>query len=167
MESTTFSLNEFWLSLEYLWIAQEIGATWWFPLINSLHVVSITFVVGAILMLDLRLMGLSARSNAVRNMVRELVPWAMAAFVVAVITGVGLFITRASAHMNNPAFQWKLVLLGLAGLNMALFHFRTYRHVLQWDQTVLIPWQAKLAGGSSLFLWAGVMLSGRWVGHLI
>lgn len=167
MESTSFSLNEFWLSLEYLWIAQEIGATWWFPLFNSLHVVSITFVVGAILMLDLRLMGLAARSSAVRSMVRELVPWALAAFVVAVLTGIALFITRASAHMNNPAFQWKLILMALAGLNMALFHFRTYRHVLQWDQAAIIPWQAKLAGGSSLLLWAGVMLSGRWVGHLI
>jgi hypothetical protein len=160
-------VNEFWLSLEYLPLAMHIGGTWWFPLLESLHVVSITLVVGAILMLDLRLMGLAATSNAVSDMVRELVPWALAAFVVAVITGLGLFITRASAHMANPAFQWKLALMVLAGLNMAVFHFRVYRDVWQWNNTLVVPLRAKIAGASSLLLWAGVMLSGRWVGHLI
>ena len=160
-------LDEFWLSLEYLPLAQHIGGTWWFPLINSLHVLSITLMIGAILMLDLRLMGAAARTNAITSMVRDLVPWALAAFVIAVITGLGLFITRASAHMNNPAFQWKLVLMALAALNMCLFHFRTYRRVWQWDTALAIPLGARLAGGLSLLLWGGVMLSGRWVGHLI
>jgi hypothetical protein len=160
-------MNDFWLSLEYLPLAMHIGGTWWFPLLESLHVVSITLVVGAILMLDLRLIGVAARANAVTDLVRELVPWALAAFVVALITGLGLFITRASAHMNNPAFQWKLVLMALAAINMALFHFRVYRDVWQWNTAAAIPMQAKIAGITSLLLWAGVMLSGRWVGHLI
>ena len=159
--------NDFWLSLEYLPLAEHIGGTWWFPLLESLHVVSITLVVGAILMLDLRLIGVAARSAEVTSMVRELVPWALAAFVVALVTGIGLFITRASAHMNNPAFQWKLVLMALAGLNMAVFHFRIYRDVWQWNISQAIPIQARLSGALSLILWGGVMLSGRWVGHLI
>ncbi len=160
-------LNDFWLSLEYLPLAEHIGGTWWFPLLESLHVVSITLVMGAILMLDLRLMGVAARSNPITDMVRDLVPWAIAAFVIAVITGLGLFVTRASAHMTNPAFQWKLVLIALAGLNMAVFHFRIYRKVWQWDMASTIPIQARIAGAGSLFLWTGVMLSGRWVGHII
>ncbi len=160
-------LDEFWLSLETLPLAQEIGATWWFPLVNSLHVVSISFVLGAIFMLDLRLMGVAARSNAITDMVRDLVPWALAAFVIAVITGLGLFITRAYAHMHNPAFLWKLALMALAGLNMAVFHLRIYRHVWRWDTSMAVPAHARLAGVLSLLLWSGVMLSGRWVGHLI
>ncbi|MDT8429476.1 MAG: DUF6644 family protein [Pseudomonadales bacterium] len=160
-------LNEFWLSLEYLPLAMEIGATWWFPLLESLHVISITLLVGSILMVDLRLLGVAALSYAVSKMVRELVPWTLLAFIVAVITGLGLFITRASAHMANPAFQWKLGLLALAGLNMAFFHFRSYRQVSLWDGSSTIPWQARLAGAMSLLLWSAVMLSGRWVGHII
>jgi hypothetical protein len=161
------SLDDFWLRLEYLPLAEHIGATWWFPLLESLHVVSITLVVGAILMLDLRLMGVAALNQRVTDMLRELVPWALGAFVVAVVTGLGLFITRASAHMGNSAFQWKLVLLLLAGLNMALFHFRIHRSVKLWDTQTATPLSARLAGAVSLLLWCGVMLSGRWVGHLI
>lgn len=160
-------LDEFWLSLEYLPLAMEIGATWWFPLLESLHVLSITLLLGSILMVDLRLLGVAAMSYAVSRMIRELVPWTLLAFIVAVITGIGLFITRASAHMNNPAFQWKLGLLALAGLNMAFFHFRSYRQVSHWDEDSRLPWQARLAGALSLLLWSAVMLSGRWVGHII
>jgi hypothetical protein len=160
-------LDEFWLKLEYLPLAEHIGGTWWFPLLESIHVVSITLVLGAILMLDLRLIGVAARSNAITDMVRDLVPWALAAFIIAVITGLGLFITRASAHMNNPAFQLKLILIVLAGLNMGIFHFRFYRNVWQWNMAANIPIPVRIAGAGSLFLWAGVMLSGRWVGHII
>jgi hypothetical protein len=160
-------LNDFWLSLEYLPLAEHIGGTWWFPLLESLHVVSITLVLGAILMLDLRLMGVAALSSKITDLVSDLVPWALAAFILALITGLGLFITRASAHMSNPAFQWKLILIALAGLNMAIFHFRIYRNVWQWDSTAAIPGSARIAGACSLFLWSVVMLSGRWVGHII
>ena len=160
-------LNEFWLSLEYLPLAMEIGATWWFPLLESIHVVSITLLLGSILMVDLRLLGIAAMPYAVSGMIRELVPWTLMAFIVSVITGLGLFITRASAHMNNPAFQWKLILLALAGINMLYFHGRGYRQIAQWDTGSSMPWQGRLAGALSLLLWSGVMLSGRWVGHII
>ena len=78
-----------------------------------------------------------------------------------------MFITRAAGHLENPAFQSKLVLLVLAGLNMAYFHFRVYRHVQQWNEVADTPTQVKIAGFLSLFLWSGVMLAGRWVGHIV
>ena len=85
----------------------------------------------------------------------------------AVITGLGMFITRADSHLENPAFQSKLVLLVLAGINMAYFHFKLYKNIEQSDSSENIPTQIKIAGGLSLFLWAGVMLGGRWIGHII
>ncbi|GIS50723.1 MAG: hypothetical protein Ct9H90mP25_1570 [Gammaproteobacteria bacterium] len=45
------------------------------------------------------------------------------------ITGIGMFITRAASHVLNPAFQSKKVLLVLAGLNMAYFHFKLYKDI--------------------------------------
>jgi len=159
--------HEFWLNLEYLWLAEQIGATWLFPLLNSLHVLSITLMLGALLMLDLRLVGVAAKGYPYRVLSQDFLPWVWVAFVVAIVTGAGLFITRASVHVLNPAFQWKMVLMLLAGINMLIFHFRGLRHADGWDQSRPMPWAVRLTGIASLLLWAGVMLGGRWMGHII
>lgn len=158
--------SEFWLNLEYLWLAEQIGATWLFPLFNSLHVLSITFMLGSLLMVDLRLCGLAARSYSLQVLTRDFLPWVWGAFAVAVVTGLGLFITRASAHVLNIAFQWKMILMLLAGVNMLVLHF-TLRRVLDTQHVEALPITVRGAGVLSLLLWAGVMLAGRWVGHII
>jgi hypothetical protein len=159
-------LADLWAWLESLPLAAEIGATWWFPLLESIHVVTATFVVGSILMVDLRLLGLAARRHAVSRVVREVVPWTYGASAISVLTGVGMFITRASHYAANPAFQIKMALLVLAGINMAVFHLATTRGIARWDSAAATATPAKLAGACSLLLWIGVMLAGRWVGHL-
>jgi len=159
-------LNEFWLSLEYLPIAGEIGATAWFPFMESLHVLSITFMLGSILMVDLRVLGVAALDYPAGQVVKEMVPWSALAFLVACITGLAMFITRASAHMANPAFQIKMVLLILAGLNIAYFHFRAMPLIHATYNTHDVSLRAKTAAGVSLFFWCSIMLAGRWVGHV-
>jgi len=159
------SLVELWSWLENSPLALRIGESWWFPLLESIHVVAIAMVVGSILFVDLRLLGIAARSYAVSRMSKELVPWAWVAFAISTITGIGLFITRANHYMENPAFQIKLIMLALAGINMTCFHYGVFRRIADWDSAAP-PVSAKAAGALSLFLWAGAVLAGRWVGHL-
>lgn len=160
--------HEFWLSLEYLPLAEQIGATWLFPLVNSLHVLSICLMLGALFMLDLRIAGVAARQYSIQQLERDFLPWVWGTFVVAVVTGVALFITRASAHVLNPAFQMKMLLMLLAAINMAFFHwcFRYNRNSVDSGSNRL---SSKLAFSAvlSLLLWAGVMLAGRWIGHIV
>jgi hypothetical protein len=159
-------LQELWSTLEAWPLAAHIGETWWFPLLESLHVLTAALVVGSILMLDLRLLGLAARHHPVHRMTREILGWTWAAFAVALITGAGLFITRASHYADNVAFQIKIGLLLLAALNVLAFHFITARSIDRWDTSRALPRPARLAGGCSLALWIAVMLAGRWIGHL-
>lgn len=159
--------NEFWLWLEYLPISGAIGATWWFPLLESLHVVFITLMFGFILMVDLRLLGLAARRYSVLSISNEIVPWSAVFFVLATVTGIGMFITRASSHVLNPAFQIKMILLLLAGINIALFHFYIARNISEWNPRTRAPSLARFSAAASLGLWCGVMLAGRWIGHII
>jgi hypothetical protein len=159
-------MEAFWSWLENLPLAMHIGETWWFPLLESIHILTATFVLGSIAMVDVRLLGLAGRSYAVTRLSNEIVPWTWGAFVIAAISGVGMFITRASAYVANPAFLWKVALLVLAGINMTLFHFLGMRSVAKWDTTPRTTSAARAAGASSLAIWAGIMLAGRWVGHL-
>ena len=77
-----------------------------------------------------------------------------------------MFITRPAAYAANPAFQAKLVLLVLAGVNVAALHTRIMRNVDRWDTDTATPAAAKLAGAASLVLWVGVIVAGRWTGHI-
>src|SRR4051812_23145852 len=131
------SPGDLWPWLESLPIAASIGESWWFPLLESIHVLSATFLVGSILMVDLRLLGLAAVNYPVSRIVRETVPWTYSASAISVITGLGMFITRASHYVDNRAFQIKLVLLVLAGLNMAIFHLITSRGIGHRDSAAL------------------------------
>lgn len=157
----------FWVAVENWGLSQIIAATNWFPTLETIHVIAAAMVVGSILWVDLRLLGLGATSYPIRLLNKELIPWTWGAFVVATITGLGMFITRAAGHLENPAFQSKLVLLLLAGLNMAYFHFKVYKNVESWNTATNTPREVKIAGFLSLFLWSGVMLAGRWVGHIV
>jgi hypothetical protein len=160
-------LADLWTWLENLPIAGEIGATWLFPFSESIHVISSTFLLGSILLVDLRLLGLAARDQPVSRLTSEVVPWTLGACVVSVLSGVAMFITQANRYVVNGPFQIKMALLVLAGLNMAVFHRATVRRIADWDTAAETPGAAKLAGGASLLLWIGVMLSGRWIGHLL
>jgi len=160
--------TELWDWLQALPIAAHIGETVWFPFLESVHVLTGTFVVGSILMLDLRLLGWAGRRHAVPRMTSEIIPWTLAAAAVSVIMGFGLFITRASHYVTNRAFQVKMALLVLAALNMLFFHFVTARRMAAAGEDQSSAQAAgRLAGAVSLLLWMGVMLSGRWIGHLL
>ena len=73
-------LADLWAWLEALPLAEQIGATWWFPLLESFHVLSSTFVVGSILMVDLRLLNLAGTRYPVTRIIREVIPWFKSSF---------------------------------------------------------------------------------------
>ena len=159
------SLSAFWEALENLPLAMSIGEGRWFPLLESLHVLAAVSVVGSLLMVDLRLLYAAARDYSVSALSRDFLRWTWAAFVMATCTGALLFITRASHHVHNVAFLAKLALLGLAGVNMLVFQLGAWRRVAAWNMGPP-PRSARIAGAMSLALWSGVVLAGRWMGHL-
>jgi hypothetical protein len=159
-------MAEFWTWVEGLPLSLHIGETWWYPLLESIHVITAAFVLGSILMLDLRILGVAGRRYPVSRIADEIVPWTLASFVVSCVAGTGMFMTRASYYMANPAFQLKLAMLVLAGLNMLAFNRIVCRDIAAWDTADAPSAGAKAAGATSLVLWAGVMLAGRWIGHI-
>ena len=137
---------------------------WMFPMIECVHVLAITFVVGTIAMVDLRLLGLTSRGRAVTKLTTEILPWTWGGFVVAVTTGSLLFSSAAMKYFVNTPFRIKMGLLLLAGVNMMIFHVVTQRSINHWDEHPRTPVAAKVAGGLSLTFWCGVVAAGRWIG---
>ena len=78
-----------------------------------------------------------------------------------------VLLVRDRQNHKNPAFQSKMFLLVFAGINMAYFHYKLFRTIDQYDHSKSPPRNVKIAGVLSLVLWSGVMLAGRWIGHII
>lgn len=143
------------------WVREDSRA---FPLIECLHVLSITFVVGTVAMVDLRLLGVASRTRAVSRLTSEILPWTWGGFVVAAITGGLMFSSAAVKYFDNIPFRLKFVIMILAGINMVVFHAATHRSVNQWDERASPPLGAKVAGALSIVCWLGVIAAGRWIG---
>lgn len=137
-----------------------------FPVIETVHVFALTLVFGTIAMLDLRLLGVSSRDKGVMQLSGETLPWTWGAFVVAAISGALLFTSQATKYYENVPLRIKAVLLILAGLNMAIFHFGAYRSVRNWNVSFPTPGAAKVAAGLSILFWMGIVVAGRWAGFV-
>ena len=135
-----------------------------FPLIESIHVLAISLVVGSILAVDLRLLGLAWINRPVSRVTNGILPLTWCAFAVAVISGGLLFISNATKYLANGYFVAKMILIAIAGVNMLVFHFISGRDQARWDNDGLLPLRARLAGGLSILLWIAVVSCGRWIG---
>ena len=161
-------LENVWKALEASAVGGFVaGSEWAFPTIESLHVIAIVTVVGSIMVMDLRLLGLASRDCAVRQMSRDTLPFTWMAFVLAAITGSLLFVSKATTYAGNPWFQLKMAALVLAGLNMAIFHVFTWKSVANWDAGCAVPLPGKIAAGLSLLFWLLVVFFGRAIGFTL
>jgi hypothetical protein len=138
-----------------------------FPFIESVHVVAICLVVGSILVLDLRLLGLASLHRPVNRLTGAIMPVTWSAFAIAAASGALLFISAATKYLANSYFDAKMVLIGVAGLNMIVFHAVTARDLPRWEKDPSPPLRARLAGALSILLWVAVVACGRLIGFTL
>jgi tryptophan-rich sensory protein len=135
-----------------------------FPLIESIHVIAISLVVGSILVLDLRLLGVASLQRPVNRLANSILPVTWGAFAVAAVSGLLLFISNASKYLANGYFDAKLCLIAAAGLNMMIFHGISAREMAKWDHEKATPVSAWVAGALSILIWIAVVACGRLIG---
>ncbi|MEI9891839.1 MAG: DUF6644 family protein [Caulobacteraceae bacterium] len=163
------------MNLQAVWQALETSAvgdfvassSWAFPAVESAHVIAIVTVVGTVAIMDFRLLGLTSRSWAVTQVSHDTLRWTWLAFALAVVTGSLLFASKAHVYAREPYFLWKMVLLALAGVNMAVFHVLTWRNIARWDASPTPPLGGRIAGVLSLVCWVLAIFCGRFIGFTL
>jgi hypothetical protein len=136
---------------------------WLFPTLETVHVFALVLVVGTIMTVDLRLLGVVNKERPFSEVASEMLPWTWTAFAIAALAGMLMFSSKALTYYGNIPFRLKMVCLLLAGINMVLFHWLGTRHLEAWDRG-RPPWTAQVAGGASLLLWTTIVAAGRWIG---
>jgi hypothetical protein len=153
------------------WMAQTRASVamaesvWAFPIVESVHVLSLCLFLGMAVILDLRLLSLVMRDVPVSEVATRLLPWTTAGFVVMVISGVLTFFNAPVRYYENIFFRIKVVALLLAGVNVWVFHSGIWLKVSDWERDAVAPFRARLAGILSLVLWAGIVVAGRMIAY--
>jgi hypothetical protein len=138
---------------------------WVYPIVESVHVLTLTLFLGTTVMLDLRLLGVALRRVPVTEVERQLLPWTAAGFALMVISGALLFYAIPVRTYLNIFFRVKVVMLILSGLNVWVFHSMVYRAVSEWDLDPVPPRGARVAAVLSLLLWSGIVIAGRMIAY--
>jgi hypothetical protein len=138
---------------------------WLYPAVEIVHIIGFVTLVGSIIVLDLRLLGLT-RALPVRVLARHVLPWSFGALLLIVPSGLLMFVAHASDLIGNTAFVVKMSLLFCAATNAALFHAGVFRGAAEWDTGVAVPGVAKLHAVASLLIWIGVLACGRLLAYV-
>ncbi|ADZ69938.1 hypothetical protein [Polymorphum gilvum] len=133
------------------------SARWGYALVSAAHVLGIALLIGAIVPMDLRLVGLW-RGVSVQALARVLVPVAACGLVLASGAGVLLFSVRAPDYLSLAPFQAKMALVGLGTVSALALHLR---HGL-WLGSAQTR-HTRLAGLLSLLVWPTALVAGRLI----
>jgi hypothetical protein len=145
---------------EWAPVAALRHSRWTYASVNAAHIVGLALLFGAIVPVDLRLMGLR-RAVPIQVMTRTLLPLAISGLVLAIVAGLLLFSVRAVEYASTTLFQVKIALVACALLNVLFLH-----RAAQWEaQHALLdaapPLRLRMAGALSMGLWLSVIVCGR------
>jgi hypothetical protein len=134
-----------------------------YPAAEILHIMGFVLLVGSIVALDLRILGLG-QAITIQPLARLLLPLSRFGFVVAIGMGFLLFSADAAQVVRYPAFQTKLLLITAALINVAIAHVGPWRRLAGWHGEA--PAGAKASAFASLLLWLGALTAGRMIAYL-
>ena len=137
---------------------------WSWPTLESLHFLALCLLMGSLLVMDLRLIGFNRIIPL--QAVHSLMPVAIGAFIVNLVTGLGFLFGDPHTYFANYAFWVKMSLIVLAGVNFLVYFTAVEPKILKLGPHEHTPLMAKLVGMLSLVFWFGVLSYGRLLPYL-
>jgi hypothetical protein len=145
---------------ESLWLGQfVVSSNWLFPVIEAVHLLALSVLGGAVLVVDLRLLGLGLTSQRASQLWRAARPWLIGAIAMMIATGIPLFLSEPIKCYYNDSFWVKMTTLPIA----IAFAF-TIRARATEDAVRNTARRQMLVGALSIALWLTVAAAGRWIG---
>jgi hypothetical protein len=133
---------------------------WVFPVVATIHLIGLTMIGGAVLLVDLRLLGLGLRHQPVALLARDADKWLLRGLTVAMSTGILLFMCFATKYYYLTFFWVKMAAL----IVVVALTFSVRRRITAADETQVSRATGRLVAVVSLTLWTTVALGGRYIG---
>lgn len=135
------------------------------PILQTIHILAISAVMGSIVIVDLRVLGLAVPSQHINEMVLRLRYWTLGGVLFSFFSGVWFVLARPNRYFFNPVFQIKFSLLIPALLLTFFFYWVTLREENYWSETIRRRIVGRALAFLSLLLWLGVVMAGRWIAY--
>ena len=134
--------------------------TWPAPIVQVIHLVGVAVFLGALMVVDMRLLGRGLTARPLADVARDAQPWLIGAFILLFVTGLPSLTSTALKQYYSPFFWWKMeaLLLGV------IFTFTVRRKTIQTDEARLGPVWPKVVGVLSLAIWTSVTIGARLIG---
>lgn len=146
-----------WEALQHVrWVTMLATTGWLYALVSVVHYFTIFFVVGTILLMDLRILGMAARNQPLSSFVEQLQPWTWVGLSLSLVSGFLLFTTEAGDFAAAAPFRVKILIILLAVICSLAVRW----NVPRWGRAAVIPMTAKLLAMISIVLWLGAVLVG-------
>jgi hypothetical protein len=131
-----------------------------FPIVEFFHLAALAVIGGAVLVVDMRLLGLGLKKTSVAQLARDAQPWMTGSLVVMLASGIALYSSEATKCYQSPAFWIKMISLLLA----MIFTYTVRRRTAAADEQGISPFASRSVGVLSIALWFMVAWGGRWIG---
>ena len=147
-------------------LSQGIARTLWLiPVLQSIHILGIAVVLSSVAMIELRIAGIT-RSQTMTQTAHRFLPWLWIGLLLLAATGMLLIIGEPKRSLPKPAFQLKMLMLGLAVLLALAFQASVLPNATLWTRNSN---DRKLTSLLALFvflLWCAIAVAGRWIAYL-
>ncbi len=155
-----------------LWLAttspsvfiQEHNA-WTIPAIQSVHIVGIALVMGSVLMIDLRILGLAWADQTLQQTTRRFGPWLTGSLWLLLATGLLMVIGEPVRELVTFSFWLKMTLVAIGALVAVLFQRALRRHERQWEDTLVHRPGVKALAIVTFLVWACIIVLGRLIAY--
>lgn len=146
-------------------LTQWIQGTYWlWPVMEITHFIGLTLLLGGLIVIDLRMAGFFRSIDPATT--HKLLPAVIFGFSLNLITGILFFYGDPMRYSINTGFQIKMVLVLIAGVNAAVYHFKVDPLLRTMDSTLASPAIAKVVAFTSLGAWTVVLLLGRLIPYV-
>ena len=136
-----------------------------YPLVNAGHILGVALLVGGIVPLDLRLLGLWRR-YPVMVFVDVLRMTSALGLGLAIVCGALLFATAAADYAGSMLFRVKIVVVLLGVLNaLILAWVLKHRDIPSLPMDASMPLSLRAGALMSLVVWVSALILGRLLGY--
>ena len=138
---------------------------WIIPTVQTIHILAISVVMGAMVLVDLRLLGVAMRSQAANDVAKRLLPNVWYALGVLLVSGAILITGEPGRSLTNPAFSLKMILLAITIVMTFLLQRSASNGTSFWQLAPSKRMAPTVVALVSLALWIGIIFSGRWIAY--
>jgi uncharacterized membrane protein len=137
-------------------IAAINGTSWTAAALEIVHYFSMFILVGSMVIVDLRVLGLVGRRQDATDLAGRLFPWIWISFALNFLSGFLMFAGSAISYYRNDVFYDKIVVIVLALVTNIIVQQRVSR----WNRLPAMPASAKVLAAVSIVLWIGAIVAG-------